>query len=48
MKRPTEAIENLIEKSNGTLLKNEGYVAFLLKAAISHNIALDFVNKNLI
>jgi predicted negative regulator of RcsB-dependent stress response len=50
-KKPKEAIENLMAFSSGSdsnLLKNEGYVVFLLRAAVSHSIAFEFVNEKLL
>ena len=53
MKKPREAIENLMKESSGSLkenglLKNEGYVVFLFKTAITHQISFEFVRENLL
>lgn len=48
MKKPKEAIENLISANNNGLLQNEGYVVFLLRAAVSQKISYEFVRDNLL
>ena len=55
MKRPKDAIQNLIQASGKEgqlsehgLLKNDGYVIFLLRAAFTHSIDPSFVQEHLI
>ena len=53
MKRPKDAICHLIQASSDSLkshnlLRNEGYVVFLIRAALAHELDYAFVKEHLL